>query len=62
MGMQARDWYRDLQKERARKQNAQPFRATGKSSGLSRGLKIAPLGIAVFWAVVMGSLYFAMNH
>lgn len=62
MGMQDRDWYRDLQKERARKQNSLPFRATGKSSGLTRGLKMAPLGIIVFWAVVMGCLYFAMNH
>jgi aspartyl protease family protein len=62
MGMQDRDWYRDLQKERARKQNSQPFRAMGKPSGLTRGLKMAPFGIIVFWAVVMGSLYFAMNH
>lgn len=62
MAMQDRDWYRELQKERARKQKVLPFRATGKSSGLSRGLKMAPLGIIVFWAVVMGSLYVAMNH
>ena len=62
MGMQDRDWYWDLQKERARKQKALPFWATGKSSGLSRGLKMAPLGIIVFWAVVIGCLYFAMNH
>ena len=62
MGMQDRDWYRELQKERARKQKALPFRATGNSSGLSRGLKMAPLGIILFWAVVMGGLYIAMNH
>jgi aspartyl protease family protein len=61
MGMQDRDWYRDLQKERNRKQNSLPFRAAGKPSGLTRGLKMAPLGIIVFWAVVMGSLYIAMN-
>jgi aspartyl protease family protein len=62
MGMQDRDWYRELQKERARKQKVLPFRATSNSSGLSRGLKMAPLGIILFWAVVMGGLYVAMNH
>jgi len=53
MGMQDRDWYRDLQRERARKQSP---------SGLSRGLRLAPLGIIVFWALVMGGLYLAMSH
>jgi aspartyl protease family protein len=62
MGMHDRDRYRELQKERARQQKAQPFRATGKSSGLSWGLKMAPLGIIVFWMVVIASLYVAMNH
>ena len=62
MGMQDRDWYRDLQKERAKKQKALPFRATSNTSGLTRGLKMAPLGIILFWAVVMGCLYIAMNH
>ena len=62
MGMQDRDWYRDPQKERARKQKALPFRATGKSPGLSWGLKLAPLWIIVFWAFVMGCLYLAMDH
>jgi len=53
MGIQDRDWYRDLQRERARKHSP---------SALSRGLKMAPLGIIVFWALVMGGLYLAMNH
>lgn len=31
-------------------------------SGLSSGLKWGPLGIVVFWMVVMGGLYLAMTH
>lgn len=62
MGMQDRDWYRELQKDRDRKQKLLSFRAEGKSSGLSRGLKTAPFGIILFWAVVMGGLYVVMNH
>jgi aspartyl protease family protein len=33
-----------------------------KNAGLSRGLKMAPLGIILFWALVMGGLYLAMDH
>lgn len=51
MGMQDRDWYRDLLKQRVKKQ-----------TGLPRGLKLAPLGIILFWALIMGGLYMAMNH
>ncbi len=32
------------------------------SSGLSNGLKWGPLGIVVFWMLVMGGLYLAMTH
>jgi len=32
------------------------------SSGLSKGLKWGPFGIVVFWILVMGLLYVAMNH
>ena len=62
MAMQDRDWYRDSQKERDRKQKDLLAGATDHPSGLSRGLRMAPLGIVLFWAVVMGSLYVAMNH
>ena len=31
-------------------------------SGISRGLKWAPLGIVLFWLAVMSLLYLAMNH
>ena len=38
-----------------------PRRALSQSS-LSSGLKWGPLGIVVFWMVVMGGLYLAMTH
>ncbi len=62
MAMQDRDWYRESQKERDRKQKNLLSQSTDHPSGLSRGLRMAPLGIILFWAVVMGSLYVAMNH
>lgn len=62
MGLQDRDWYRELHKERTKKQKDLPYRATGKSSGLTWGLKMAPVGIVLFWAVIMGGVYVAMNH
>lgn len=62
MGMQDRDWHRELQAERAREQKVQPLRAKMNPSGLSRGLKMAPLGIILFWALIMGGLYLAMDH
>jgi aspartyl protease family protein len=51
MGMQDRDGYRDPHQQRA-----------SPSTGLTRGLKLAPLGIILFWALIMGGLYLAMNH
>lgn len=34
----------------------------GGSAGLSRGLQWGPLGIVLFWLLVMGLLYLAMDH
>ena len=31
-------------------------------TGLTRGLKLAPVGIVLFWLVVMGGLYMGMKH
>lgn len=65
MGMQDRDWWREAQKARARKDNnaGDPGSISGQPSiGLSKGLKWAPFGIVVFWMAVMGVLYVAMNH
>lgn len=65
MGVEDRDWWREAQKERARKENN--FGRSGSmnrepSNGLSKGLKWGPLGIVMFWMVVMGLLYVAMTH
>lgn len=60
MAMQDRDGGHDAQKARARRQSG--FGGVGSSHGLSRGLKWGPFWIVIFWAVVMGLLYVAMNH
>lgn len=65
MGVEDRDWWRDAQKERARKETIFGRSSPGNrkpSNGLSKGLKWGPFGIVVFWMVVMGLLYVAMNH
>lgn len=65
MGLEDRDWWKDAQKELARKEgrmDAARAVSQGPSNGLSRGLKWGPLGIVVFWLAVMGLLYVAMNH
>ena len=50
MGLEDRDWYRDR------------FKARAKPSGLPLGLKLAPLGIVLFWSVLMGVCYVAFDH
>jgi aspartyl protease family protein len=45
-----------------REARRQPHSQGGIQSGLSRGLKWGPLGIVLFWMVVMGALYLAMAH
>ncbi len=54
MGVQDRDWWRDAQKAREKRE--------GRGSGLTRGLRWGPFGILVFWLAVMGVLYLAMNQ
>jgi aspartyl protease family protein len=65
MGLEDRDWWREAQKERARKEgriaDARPVSRL-PLNGLSRGLKWGPAGILVFWLAIMGLLYVAMNH
>lgn len=39
-----------------------PSETTSQATGLTRGLKLAPLGIILFWVLIMGGLYLAMNH
>lgn len=50
MGLEDRDWWRKAQDERERAQ---------RSLG---GLKWGPVWIVVFWLVIMGGLYLAMDH
>lgn len=45
-----------------RETRRQPPRQGVSQSGLSSGLKWGPLGIVVFWMLVMGGLYLAMTH
>lgn len=49
MGIEDRDWNRNRHKARA------------KPPGLTMGLKLAPLGIVLFWSVLMGLLYLAFD-
>ena len=49
---------RDNERETQHSRPAQRLRPTDVSSGLKWG----PLGIVVFWMLVMGGLYVAMNH
>jgi aspartyl protease family protein len=55
MGVQDRDWYHEAQKERKRK--TAHFGNERSHSVVSRGNKWAPLGIVVFWLIIMGALY-----
>ena len=65
MGLEDRDWWRDIQKERAKKEN-QSTRPTPTNSrvviALPTSLKWGPFAIVVFWVVVMGLLYVLMTH
>src|SRR5665811_2620529 len=65
MSVEDRDWWKEAQKERARRESSIGVSGSGSSkssSGLSKGLKWGPFGIVVFWMVVMGLLYVAMDH
>lgn len=64
MGLEDRDWWREAQKERAMKRISDRFKSANSkpSGGLSKGVKWGPFWILVFWMVVMGLLYVAMNH
>lgn len=55
---------RVVQTERASNEpsRSRSGRINGASQGLSKGLKWAPLGIVIFWMVIMGSLYAVMTQ
>ncbi|CAM3383118.1 TIGR02281 family clan AA aspartic protease [Polaromonas hydrogenivorans] len=56
MGMQDRDWWKEAQKERTRKESR------SNNTALPASLKRGSAAIAVFWLVVMGLLYAGMAH
>jgi aspartyl protease family protein len=61
MGQEDRDWWREAQKERARKENRSTIRSPEKRREPT-SLKWGPTAIVVFWIAVMGLLYAAMTH
>ena len=65
MGLEDRDWWREAQKERARKESKStdwmPAR-NGKTAALPTSLKWGPAAIVIFWIAVMGLLYAVMNR
>ncbi len=68
MGMEDRDWSKDAQDKREGAGSSQRFSqaigraksdhpGTGGASSLPRGLRWGPLGIVLFWLVLMGAVY-----
>lgn len=68
MGVEDRDWWKDAQRKREGEGSSQRFsrairgvesdhRGTGGASSLPRGLRWGPLGIVLFWLVIMGAVY-----
>jgi aspartyl protease family protein len=60
MGIQDRDWYREAQKERDSKTvrfGKAKIDYEKRHPIVSRGNRWAPLGIVIFWLVIMGALY-----
>lgn len=65
MSVQDQDGWKDAQQEPAHSAGApapsQPVSETS-AGRLSSGLKWGPLGILVFWLLIMGALYAVMSH
>ena len=68
MGVEDRDWWKDAQRKREGAGRGQRFSrairgadsdqsGTGGGSTLTRGLRWGPLGIVLFWLVLMGVVY-----
>jgi aspartyl protease family protein len=66
MGMQDRDWYRELMKERELAKTKARFAGYTEETaprGFKRKLnQTSLLGMIVFWVAVMGLLYWGMKH
>ena len=73
MGVEDRDWWKDAQDKREGAGRSQRFSrgighaesdhtGTGGGSSLPRGLRWGPLGIVLFWLVLMGAVYAGMQQ
>ena len=65
MGMQDRDWYREVQKERERQTvrfGKSNIDYKNRHSAFSRGSRWELLGIVLFWLAIMGALYFGFKY
>ena len=70
MGIQDRDWYRDLQREKEKQRQIDATRAKFSlfsrnhfaSQGRSSPIKTGLIPMMVFWCAVMGLLYVLMTH
>jgi aspartyl protease family protein len=68
MGVEDRDWWKDAQRQREATGSSPRFskairgveasrEGTGGGGSLPRGLRWGPLGIVLFWLVLMGAVY-----
>lgn len=67
MGVEDRDWWKDAQRQREAAGGQRFSRALGRAptsgaQGLTRGLRWGPLGIVLFWLVIMGAVYAGMQY
>jgi aspartyl protease family protein len=63
MGMQDRDWYRELQKERELAATKQRFAAySAGSSGSPRPKERSLFSMILFWIVIMGLIFWGMKY
>jgi len=73
MGVEDRNWWKDAQDKRDSAGSSQRFSrairgansdqpGTGGGSSLPRGLRWGPLGIVLFWLVLMGAVYAGMQQ
>ena len=73
MGVEDRDWWKDAQDKREGAGNSQSFSrgigrgesghtGTGGGSTLPRSLRWGPLGIVLFWLVLMGAVYVGIQQ
>ncbi|MCW2314404.1 retropepsin-like aspartic protease family protein [Rhodoferax antarcticus] len=62
MGIQDRDWWREAQKERERKEDRARRSSQPKSWANASATKTGLIPMMLFWCAVMGLLYVLMTH